>query len=74
MSEEVTLEVAETIIALDLAMSVLLASINKADPVIGGRLLEALQALAEDIPSDMPGVASKVRDWTASLRDAGSSH
>ncbi|MET0109162.1 MAG: hypothetical protein ABW084_09725 [Candidatus Thiodiazotropha sp.] len=74
MSEEVTLEVAETIIALDMAMSVLLASINKADPVIGGRLLEAFQALAEDIPSDMPGVASKVRDWTVSLRGAGSSH
>ncbi|MEW8072727.1 MAG: hypothetical protein AB2826_20100, partial [Candidatus Thiodiazotropha sp.] len=74
MSEEVTLEVAETIIALDMAMSVLLASINKADPVIGGRLLEAFQALAEDIPPDMPGVASDVRDCTASLRGAGSNH
>jgi hypothetical protein len=74
MNEEISLEVTETIIALDLAMSVLLASINKAEPVLGGRLLEAFQKLAEDIPQDMPGVAGKVRDWTASLRSDDSSH
>jgi hypothetical protein len=74
MTEEINVEVTETIIALDLAMSVLLASINKADPVVGGRLLEAFQKLAEDIPSDMPGVAGKVRDWTASLRGDDPSH
>jgi hypothetical protein len=74
MKEELDLEVAETIIALDLAMSVLLASINKADPVLGGRLLEAFQTLAKDIPTNMPGVASKVRDWTASLKGESASH
>ncbi|MCU7933711.1 MAG: hypothetical protein KZQ99_02385 [Candidatus Thiodiazotropha sp. (ex Dulcina madagascariensis)] len=72
MSKEIDL--AETIIALDMAMSVLLASINKADPAVGGRLLEAFQKLAEDIPPDMPGVANRVRGWTASLRGEGSSH
>ncbi|MEW8508902.1 MAG: hypothetical protein AB2598_19605 [Candidatus Thiodiazotropha sp.] len=74
MSEELNLEVTETIIALDLAMSVLLSSINKTDPAAGGRMLEAFQKLAEDIPSDMPGVASKVRSWSDSLRGGNASH
>lgn len=74
MNEKVTLEVAETIIALDLAMSVLLASINKADPATGGRLLEAFRELAEDIPTGMPGVARKVRAWTESLQGEDSRH
>ncbi|ODC01181.1 hypothetical protein A3197_01475 [Candidatus Thiodiazotropha endoloripes] len=74
MRENLDLEVAETIIALDMAMSVLLASINKADPATGGRLLEAFLKLAEDIPPDMPGVASKVRSWSDSLRGGDASH
>ncbi|MCG7868211.1 MAG: hypothetical protein JAY74_17830 [Candidatus Thiodiazotropha taylori] len=74
MSENLNLEVTETIIALDLAMSVLLASINKTDPTTGGRLLEAFQKLAEDIPPDMPGVASKVHSWCDSLRGGDPSH
>ncbi|MCU7839754.1 MAG: hypothetical protein KZQ94_10310 [Candidatus Thiodiazotropha sp. (ex Troendleina suluensis)] len=67
-------KIMETIIALDLGMSVLLASINKADPATGEKLLEAFQALAADIQPDMPEVANKVRSWTASLRGKDSSH
>lgn len=74
MSEKLSLEVTETIIALDLAMSVLLASINKTDPAAGSRLLEAFQTLAGDIPPNMPGVARKVRDWTESLQGEDSRH
>lgn len=64
----------ETVIALDIGMSVLLASINKADPTIGARLLEAFQAIAGDIQSDMPEVADKVRSWTAELLGTDASH